>query len=424
MTRRDLKSQLEPWREFTPEAKKILAGVFFASIGMGMFRIIFNLFLKELGYAEGVAGEILSARALGMALGALPAGVLSDILGRRRVMLGGVSLAAAAFTGRALLTTPIWMWLFAFLGGVFVSFYLISLQPALRENSSRRERNHLFSGGFIVTLAGSMGGSLVGGMLPGLFDSTGLAVNHLEALRYTLLCGAGLSLAGLIPLLLWKSPAPVRETARRDFRRSLKILWRPEVRRLVLRFGLVELLIGCGAGMVIPFFNLYFKNVYGLGEAAIGILFTATNAVMVLGGLLAPVLSARVGRIRAVVLCQLLSIPFLVYLGFFRWLPLAFAAYALRASLMNMSHPQLTAFAMDHLPREVRATSVAITRACWNLSWALVTPLAGGIMENWGYSYPFIVTIVFYLATAASIYFLFRRLPDKPETPLQRTPRS
>ncbi len=425
MSRLDrLLAELRPWREFRPPAKKILAGVLLASVGMGMFRIIFNLYLQELGYAEGVAGEILSARSLGMALFALPAGLLSDLLGRRRMMIGGVFLAAAALVGRAVFVTPGAMWLFALLGGACSSAYMISLQPALRENSGERERNHLFSGGFVVMLLGSMAGSLLGGFLPDVYAWLGLAGNPAAALRLTLLTGAGLSLLGLIPLLLWRAPPPRRGGAWERFKKSLRVLARPEVRRLVFRFGLVELLIGCGAGMVIPFFNLYFKNVYGLGEAAIGVLFTVTSAVMALGGVVAPGLSARLGRIRAVVLCQLISIPFLIYLGFFRWLPLAFIAYSLRATLMNMSHPQLTAFLMDHLPREVRATAHALSRGLWNLAWALVTPLAGGIMESWGYSYPFIVTIFFYLATALSIYLFFRRLPDKPATLLSGPPRA
>ena len=50
-------------------------------------------------------------------------------------------------------------------------------------------------------------------------------------------------------------------------------------------------------------------------------------------------LAERYGKVKTIVGTQLASLPFMVYLGFAGYLPLAVAAFVMRAALMNMSGP-------------------------------------------------------------------------------------
>ena len=68
-----------------------------------------------------------------------------------------------------------------------------------------------------------------------------------------------------------------------------------------LHFKLVlpAMLIGLGAGLIIPFLNLYFRDRFGLSEGAIGVLFSVMQAFMVAGNLFGPAVSRRPGSCAA-----------------------------------------------------------------------------------------------------------------------------
>ncbi len=76
-----------------------------------------------------------------------------------------------------------------------------------------------------------------------------------------------------------------------------------------------SLLIGLGAGLMQPFMNVYFRNVYLKPDAAIGIVFALGGLAMAAGQFIGPPMADRLGKIRTVMLTQALSIPFLMTLG-------------------------------------------------------------------------------------------------------------
>ena len=53
-------------------------------IAMGIFMIIYNFYIRELGYSEQVNGNIIAMTALASAIILVPAGIISDRLGRKK----------------------------------------------------------------------------------------------------------------------------------------------------------------------------------------------------------------------------------------------------------------------------------------------------------------------------------------------------
>lgn len=67
----------------------ILANIL-TQIGLGAFMIVYNFYIRELGLSQNVNGEIIALTSLATALILVPAGVLSDRVGRKKVMAVGV----------------------------------------------------------------------------------------------------------------------------------------------------------------------------------------------------------------------------------------------------------------------------------------------------------------------------------------------
>ena len=98
--------------------------------------------------------------------------------------------------------------------------------------------------------------------------------------------------------------------------------------RAVLRspiyvLSLVQVFIGAGAGLFINYFNLYFVDYLKASSALFGVLNGGTIAIAALCTLAAPWLAQRIGRVNAIALTQLASIPLLITLGLTTMLPLA-----------------------------------------------------------------------------------------------------
>lgn len=166
-------------------------------------------------------------------------------------------------------------------------------------------------------------------------------------------------------------------------------------------------IIGMGAGLVIPFLNLYFLQRFGLESDVIGRIFSIGSLFAVTGFLIGPALAKRMGLIKTVVVTQLLSIPFFLILAFTHHLYVAIAAFMFRGALMNMAWPMYNNFAMEMVPEKNQAGVNSVLSLGWNLSWMVSTSLGGVIIEKSGFQTIMLTTIVVYIASSLSAWILF-----------------
>ena len=376
-----------------------------------MFQVLFNLYLVEGGFKEAFIGRAISLNGVGLALAALPAGLLADRWGRRRCLLLGALLDGTGMVLRSTIMVPGVIYASSFVAGAGQSLLAIAAAPFLTEHSTQRERAHLFSAFFATALVAGVVGSLIGGWVPAALRALP-ATAHLGNLvdyRVALLVGAALALCGAIPLarLSGLKEAPV-ERARPDSREDARRL-----APIVLNF----LLIGFGAGLVIPFMNLYFATRFHCGSAQIGMFFSVAQLFTALAALLGPVLARRFGLLRTATVSQLLSLPFLVTLGFERQLPIAVASFWVRATFMQAATPLIQTFTMETLPPGLRSRSTSLGNLAWNIGWATSATLAGVIIQHLGYAVPFYITAALYCLAAVTFYAAFRGRPAVEATP-------
>ena len=406
---------MSAWREFreaaaafSRPARFYLGAEFLMWTAHGIFAVLFNLYLVEAGASEGFVGRAVSSSGAGMVLAALPAGWLADRWGRRRTLMLGALLEGAGHLLRALSTHEPVVLGAGLAAGLGQSLFQIAAAPFLTDHSTPRERTHLFATFFASALLAGVFGNILGGLLPPLLRHAAPGLGVFTAYRIALLVGALFAASAALPLLALAglvepthaalaTPPPAHETRR--------------LRPIALNAALT----GLGAGLIIPFMNLYFRNRFQCTSAQIGLWFGVAQVCTAFASLCAPAVARRFGKLRSAVGSELLSLPFLVTLGAEQRLSVAVVAFWLRASFMQASTPLLQAFTMEVLPRELRARATSLTNMAWNVGWAASATLAGAVIERFGYAMPFYMTATLYLTAATTFYVAFRRTPESAE---------
>ena len=409
----------EAWRDFVEAARMFsrparhyLSAEFLMWTAHGIFAVLFNLYLVEAGESESFVGRAISINAVGMIVAALPAGWLADRWGRRRTLMLGAVLEGAGHLLRALSTEHALVFGAGFAAGLGQSLFQIAAAPFLTDHSTPRERTHLFSVFFASALLAAVVGNALGGALPSWVGAIWPGASLFSAYRVALLVGALFAAAAALPLLALRGlvePTAAHDAAPPPAQELRKL------RPIVVNAAL----IGCGAGLVIPFMNLYFKNRFECTSAQIGIFFGIAQVFTALASLAGPAVARHFGKLRTAVASELLSLPFLVMLGGERHLPLAVGAFWLRATFMQASTPLLQAFIMEVLPQELRARSTSLMNMLWNLGWAVSATMAGLIIERFGYEMPFYLTAALYLTAAVTFYRAFRGTRESPSAPVR-----
>jgi MFS family permease len=182
------------------------------------------------------------------------------------------------------------------------------------------------------------------------------------------------------------------------------------------------LITSLGAGLLMPFMNIFYRSAYGQSDAAIGGLFAIGSLFMAAGLLAAPPLADRWGKMRLVVVTQALSIPFLATMGFAPWYWLSAGSYLVRLGLMNMSNPVYQTFVMEQVDESSRATVASLVSMSWSFGWAFSPTLSGWLQVQYGFTPVYLGTIGAYVI-AIILYWLFfwKKLDNEPQTADDRT---
>jgi len=382
-----------------------LVGMFLFGVGQSIFGLLFNLYLRDLGFNDATIGQILSKVALGAAVAALPAAFLFRRMPARTLLVGGAALGALGYVLQAAFVQPELLLMVAFLTGMVITVFRLSIAPVVMKESAAERRPFLFSASFGVSFLSAILGSAVGGALPHLIHVIAPASEH--TLRLSLFAASAITLASAFPFMAMRSgeersghaaPAPGPLEQIKDL---LEIDW-----GLHLKLILPSAMIGLGAGLIIPFLNLYFKDRFGLAEGQIGILYSVVQVFMVVGNLYGPAVSRRLGLVGGVVVTQLLSVPFMILLAVSHTFPLVALCFFLRGGLMNMNQPLVSHFAMEVVPERDHAITNSLLSLGWYLAWTVSADIGGTLIERKGYEEPLLIAAALYVG-ASLLYWMF-----------------
>ncbi len=436
-------SYLRQFWHMSRNARLYLIGNTLNSISVGIFALLYNLYLVALGYQADFIGVLLVIGTVGGALGMLFTGPLLARWGEKAVLFWSSLVAGVA--GALQLLVPIAFSLIttSFVLGVAGGVYLVIGAPLLAGGSQESARSHIFSLNAALALITTVIGQALGGYLPDLVRQPVIASSSLLRLADPLLVSGAqarsyelaLLLAGLIaapsflPVLMMDPTPPVRPDTRATTASSSPTLsgllqqagdllraWplsqmlshlQALLRGPIGQLAVVEGLIGLGAGLFIPYFNLYFVAHLGISTSLYGVITALSTLLMALATLAGPFFAARLGKVRGAVIAHLASLPFLLILGFSQALPLVLAAYLVRWSLMNMAEPVLLSFFMGVVRPAERATAnSAYNLSFWGL-WAIGGALGGQMIATGNYPLPFALAALLYLVASLLLWRFF-----------------
>ncbi|MEN3044696.1 MAG: MFS transporter [Candidatus Hydrothermales bacterium] len=383
--------------KFKKDAVLFLIGVFLLGFGLSGFRLLFNLYLKEIGFLEGKIGFLLAIMTYATTVMIFPAAFIVRKIKIKPIFI--ISIIFSSFGSLIAIITPIYFQV-AFgliIAGIFCSFFSVISGPLMMQISTEVERAHLFSLNFAISLASGILGNILAGNLPIIFLNKGISL--ISGFRFALIIHILISLISLIPFILIKEEKIVDE-------KNLKIFDVKTSKILILKLSIPHILVGFGAGLTIPFLNLYFRDRFLLDSRGIGYLFSISQFMMIIGTLSAPFFAKIFGKIKTVIISQMLSVPFLFILSITYNFPLAAISFLLRATLMNMAQPLVMNFSLEIVNENDRPLVSGILNVAWLSAWGISANLSGKIIETQGYFIPFNLTLLFYVISSF-LYFFF-----------------
>jgi MFS family permease len=410
---RSMKDYGEHLLAFRPNARLYLTYGIIAGIALGIFRLLFNFYVLSLGFDEKLLGNLVTTSNLTALIVALPMGYLADYLGRKSSLL--ISGVIICITIGMMVIWPVPSILYAMnvLSGVAQSLAAVTMSPFLMENSGERERTYLFSFSSGIQMVSASVGSWIGGYLPSwMAGMRGVEAVSSQAYGGSILVVSIALAASIIPLILIRMPR-LNHEERTVF---APLSYAAKNPKKLTQLVLPMLITSIGAGLIMPFMNVFFRLQYHQSDQVIGVLFAWGSLAMGLGLLAAPPLADRLGKIQIVVITQGLSIPFLILLGFSPLFWVSGLAYYIRVALMNMSSPVYQTFVMEQVEPSSRAMVASLVSMSWNFGWAISPTISGILQVRYGFGPPFLGTIILYIISVFLYWFFWWRKSEVRET--------
>jgi predicted MFS family arabinose efflux permease len=421
----------------TPAARYYLLHAALLTGALGIGALFYNLTIDALGYERIFLGRLETISRLVALLLLLPLWWLVHRIGLRQALVLSAGLHAVST-----LTVALWpaagpLLLASAATGPAAVLFQVSAAPLMMAHSGSADRDRLFSLNAALNIGVAGMSKWLGGMLPTLLARwLDVAPNSAPAYRATFGVVGLLLVAAILPLLLIARHAPEQPDAQRTpvaqpaeppataarpglsaaFARLLAPLARrmPEPWHSVLSEPLALLLlllpplvISLGAALLIPYLNIFFVERYRASNSTLGLAFALSDVAAGLAMLTAPLLAARLGKIGAIALTQLLSIPFLLLAGFAPGVLVAGAALVLRSGLFNLGVPLYDAFAMERSRPAVRPVAIGLVNGAYAAGYLVAPTISTRVQQSVGFAPLFVATACCYGVAALLMLALF-----------------
>lgn len=390
-------------KKFSPYTDRTLVSLFIVtfamSLGMNSINTIWPLYLLSLGATVLEASYVISLSGLVGTILRSPSGIVSDKIGRRRVIFVSVALATVA----PILYTQATGWqeliLWASIYSMAFAFFMPTRSAWIADLVDPEDRAAAFGFLFMAFPLGGILGPTLGGLI---VDEIGWTTLFLIA--------AAIHGLSLIPMMTTREATSTKDE-------KLPDIQLPGGRnRVFLLLSLLTFLFGLGFGTVNPVIPLYLTERFQATKTQIG-LFTSIGfgVTATLAQIAGPRLANRFGEGTVVLYCcSVLPLTFLLWpysTAYIQLLVLRMLATAAWSTTWSSTSSIL----METAPQSKRGLYSGLMQTSIMLGFTIGPTLAGMLWEEIGYHAPlYASSLIFTLSvpTAALLKRSWRTAKD------------
>jgi MFS family permease len=372
----------------------------------GSLSVVLVFYLIGLGLNASQTGLLLTLTLVGDTVISLYLTTRADRIGRRRMLILGAILMAAAGLAFAF-TSNLLLLIFAGTIGVIspsgneVGPFLSIEQAALSHVVPDRSRTEVFAWYILAGSVATALGALFAGMITRVLEKTTMTPVGMYRIVVIVYSVIGTLLAFLFLRLSSAAEVRLPEEASATPKTMKGFFGVGRSHRVVIRLSSLFALDSFAGGFVVQSFAAYwFYLRFGVNPATLGVIFFWANIFAGISALLAARLAARWGLINTMVVTHLPSNILLILVPLMPSLGLAVLVLLVRFSISQMDVPTRQSYIMAVVSKEERSAAAGITGVA-RTTGAAISPLFVGFM----FARPSWVNAPFFIAGTLKILY-------------------
>ena len=378
----------------------LIAGFFVNIIGVSLF-LILNIFLSKKGFNDVQIANYISYRFLAITFFALPFGLF---IKKRKLKpffyIGGIGVPATTgllvFSINNIELHSLIPYIFLLIG-LFFSFFQICKLPYIIRNAKKSNYSHAIS----LSFATHSISTITSGFLIFLIDNL---FNLNEGQIINIIC-----ISSIIGIYFIHK---IKEDRISDTTKEIQVNnWRRIIKAIS-----PTLMISIGAGLAIPFMNLFFFHSFKIDSDTFSFLGSCSSIIVAIFVLNVPKLKNKFGYKKGILSTQSMAIICLIVLAttdYFTtsyWaLPTAIFFFLIRQPLMNMAGPMTEELSMEYVGKKNQEILSALYSAVWSGSWFFSSQIFRFLRsKDFSYGEIFYITAALYAVGVFMYYILIK----------------
>ena len=414
---KSIKKLLSRYKDIPSTTLRLITGLFLLNLVNGSFILILYIYLRKMGFADDQIGNFTSYRFLGVLLFAFPFGIY--IKGKTLKPFFAVSsilipLAAFLMIESVRLGNPLYIKISFLSWGLGLMLYQVCALPYLMRTTPKSVLSEAITLHFSTwSLA-----IIITGLCIALLDKLGnfslFGISFPWDEYHIILLFIIISLAGLFFIGGMKESKPLSTSS--EFARNFSTLLLDYDWFLIFKAIVPTLLIAIGAGLTLPFINLFFNSVFGMDSNQFGLLGSIAATFGFAALLIAPTLKRKYGYNISIILTQALAVILLIILILTELFSsiqgivyIAIIAYIFRQPLMHISSPISSELTMKYVGEKNQELISAVNSSIWSASWFISAKIFQYLREHdFAYYKIFTITAILYVIGIILYYFIIR----------------
>ena len=388
---------------------------FFLSMIHVAFILILNIYLRKQGFSDPEIASFNSLRFIGALAFALPLGIY--IRGRRLKPFFKIASLMVPLTSIMIIEaihysiTPLIQLSFMLWGIGMMLMRVCSLPFIIRHTTNENSSEALSLSASTWSLSTMVSGLIISGL--GWISKIKLSPELIIFDEYAILWT--ITLIGSLSFIF---PQKMNEDSNinKENRPGIFSLHKTYDWSKIFKAISPLILISIGAGLTIPFVNLFFNSIFDFNSSDFSLLSSITAMLVFTFSLLVPTLRKKYGYWMTIVFVQTFAILCLVimslteiYASYPCAVTIAVTAYIFRQPLMHMAHPASNELMMNYVGKNNQELISALSSSLWSASWFISAKLFEWLrLLDFRYYEIFLITALLYVIGVILYVFLIK----------------